>query len=70
MRLCIFLVEVLISVPLLLPKTSAASAHLHETRKNKERLEDGAYSPRDSGHYENEIHHTEFDHEAILGDKI
>lgn len=34
----------------------------------KERLEDGAFSPRDRLHYDNEDHHhSEFDHEAIIG---
>ncbi|XP_034941214.1 reticulocalbin-2 [Chelonus insularis] len=44
-----------------------ASAHIHQ-HKNTERLEDGAFSPRDNDHYSNNgEHHHEFDHEAILG---
>lgn len=41
-----------------------ASPHTHQ---HKERTEDGAFSPRDAGHFDGEDHHTEFDHEAILG---
>ncbi|XP_014234106.1 reticulocalbin-2 [Trichogramma pretiosum] len=49
---------------------SAASAHIHTQHGkggSKERTEDGAFSPRDSGHYQDGEHHNEFDHEAILG---
>ncbi|KAJ8669614.1 hypothetical protein QAD02_000873 [Eretmocerus hayati] len=49
---------------------SAASAHIHahqHAKSSKERLEDGAYSPRDEGHFAGGDHHQEFDHEAILG---
>ncbi|CAB0039343.1 unnamed protein product [Trichogramma brassicae] len=48
---------------------SAASAHIHTQHGkavSKERTEDGAFSPRDSGHYQDGEHHNEFDHEAIL----
>lgn len=49
--------------------TSAASHNLHtHTQSGKERLEDGAFSPRsDHGHFDESEHHNEFDHEAILG---
>jgi len=33
----------------------------------KERESDGAYSPRDHGHYKDGQHDAEFDHESILG---
>lgn len=44
-----------------------ASPHKHSHGQNKERMQDGAFSPRDSGHFDGEEHHSEFDHEAILG---
>lgn len=44
----------------------SAAAHKHSVN-NLEREEDGSYSPRDSDHYNNAGHNTEFDHEAILG---
>lgn len=48
-----------------------ASAHIHTHQHNKidsnERMEDGAFSPRDADHYTEGEHHQEFDHEAILG---
>lgn len=40
--------------------------HVHGHQHSKERVEDG-HSSRDSGHYEGGEHHSEFDHEAILG---
>lgn len=46
-------------------RTSAHTHHLHSA--NKEREADGARSPRDHGHYADGEHHSEFDHEAILG---
>lgn len=42
----------------------SAATHKH----SGERLEDGAYRPRDAGHIgEDGEHNAEFDHEAILG---
>lgn len=42
--------------------------HKHNNNINQERLEDGSFSPRDHGHLGDEgEHHSEFDHEAILG---
>ncbi|GJQ85673.1 hypothetical protein Trydic_g20220 [Trypoxylus dichotomus] len=42
--------------------------HSHSSHLNRERVEDGAYSPRDRGHIsDSEEHNSEFDHEAILG---
>lgn len=41
--------------------------HSHTNEINKERIKDGAYSPRDEGHFSEGEHHSEFDHEAILG---
>lgn len=46
--------------------SSGASPHIH-TKHSIERLEDGGYNPRDSDHHINGEHHSEFDHEAILG---
>lgn len=51
----------------------AATTHKHTHSisgggGNKERLEDGSYSPRDAHHHgEDGEHNVEFDHEAILG---
>lgn len=45
---------------------SSCGPHTHKT-ENRENEEDGAYSPRDHNHYVNGEHHTEFDHEAVLG---
>lgn len=50
----------------LLCDTFAAVMHGHTVNLNREREEDGAYSPRDKGHL-SEDHSNEFDHEAILG---
>ncbi|XP_019871324.2 reticulocalbin-2 isoform X2 [Aethina tumida] len=42
--------------------------HSHTNEITKERAEDGAYSPRDHSHFtDSGEHHSEFDHEAILG---
>lgn len=70
MRLKILVIASLFLLVDLSARTKAASAHIHTQHKgkgSKERLEDGAYSPRDSGHYAGGEHHQEFDHEAILG---
>lgn len=53
--------------------SGAASAHIHTHQRkidSNERLEDGAFSPRDVDHYAQGEHHQEFDHEAILGKKM
>lgn len=53
--------------------TAAATTHKHSHTHSggggaKERLEDGSYVPRDHGHMDGDgEHHSEFDHEAILG---
>ncbi|XP_067006847.2 reticulocalbin-2 [Anabrus simplex] len=44
-----------------------ASPHIHTHHHGNEREEDGSYSPRDSNHFAGGSHHSEFDHEAILG---
>lgn len=45
-----------------------AVMHSHSSHLNREREDDGAYSPRDRGHLpDNDEHSNEFDHEAILG---
>ncbi|KAJ8983431.1 hypothetical protein NQ317_005896 [Molorchus minor] len=53
----------------LFEKTRAGILHSHVNDiKNKEREADGAYSPRDHGHFSDSGEHfSEFDHEAILG---
>uniref|UniRef100_A0A224XT31 Reticulocalbin-3 n=1 Tax=Panstrongylus lignarius TaxID=156445 RepID=A0A224XT31_9HEMI len=47
--------------------TPASPAHIHSHQLNKERIEDGAYIARDHDHIIDGEHHSEFDHEAILG---
>lgn len=49
------------------PSASASMAHHHTHQTNKERVEDGGYVPRDHDHIRSGEHHSEFDHEAILG---
>jgi len=49
----------------LLCDSTPASPHIHT--HHHEREEDGAYSPRDKSHIIEGQHHSEFDHEAILG---
>jgi hypothetical protein len=46
--------------------STPASPHIH-THHHEEREEDGGYSARDKNHIINGQHHSEFDHEAILG---
>nr|CAH7712829.1 unnamed protein product [Callosobruchus chinensis] len=58
----------LILALLLVNVVQGAVVHSHTNEINKEREADGAYSPRDHGHFsESGEHHSEFDHEAILG---
>lgn len=45
---------------------ASAAVHGHSVDAG-ERAADGAYRPRDAGHYSDGVHHSEFDHEAILG---
>lgn len=47
--------------------TTHKHSHTHSVGGTKERLEDGSYVPRDHGHMDGHEHHSEFDHEAILG---
>lgn len=47
--------------------TTVKHSHIRGNDKSKERTEDGSYSPRDAHHHEDGEHHSEFDHEAILG---
>lgn len=52
----------------LLCVSQAAVMHSHSHSLNKEREEDGAFSPKDKHHRTGSgEHHSEFDHEAILG---
>lgn len=53
------------AVIVLLSTSIAASPHKHS--HSGERMEDGSYSPRDAHHHDGGEHHSEFDHEAILG---
>lgn len=48
--------------------TPASPAYIHSLQK--ERIEDGAYVARDYNHIVEGEHHSEFDHEAILGKDI
>ncbi|CAG9853696.1 unnamed protein product [Phyllotreta striolata] len=50
-------------------RIGAGVMHSHSNDIHKERETDGAYSPRDHKHFseDGEEHHSEFDHEAILG---
>ncbi|KAG1653094.1 Reticulocalbin-2 [Nymphon striatum] len=49
---------------------SSTSMHTHRSSGQKEREEDGAFTQRDSMHYDKDgSHHTQFDHEAILGSR-
>lgn len=45
--------------------TPASPAHIHSI--HKERVEDGQFVARDHNHFVEGEHHSEFDHEAILG---
>lgn len=45
----------------------SATTHKHGHSHSDERMEDGAYRPRDAGHIGDGEHNAEFDHEAILG---
>lgn len=60
----------LLTILLLFLITEAAVAHKHVHHTSKERLEDGAYAPRDVHHHEGGEHRSEFDHEAILGEYL
>ncbi|XP_064486753.1 reticulocalbin-2-like [Ornithodoros turicata] len=46
-------------------------AHMHakDDDLNKEREKDGSFASRARNHLDDDEHHSEFDHEAILGDK-
>jgi len=50
---------------------SHTRSHTHDGERgrsvSREREEDGAFSPRDKHHFESGAHHSEYDHEAILG---
>lgn len=61
-----------ISLVVMIALTGAATTHKHSHQHTEphsgERLEDGAYRPRDSDHHGDDgEHNSEFDHEAILG---
>lgn len=52
----------------IIKKSCGAATHKHTHGGSKERTEDGSYSPRDAHHHDSDgEHHSEFDHEAILG---
>lgn len=59
-------VYVITIVNFLLCDSTPASSHIH-SHHHEEREEDGGYSPRDKSHIVNGHHHSEFDHESILG---
>jgi hypothetical protein len=49
--------------------TTPAATHLHTNRGADEREEDGAYVARGKDHISaTGEHHTDFDHEAIIGE--
>lgn len=53
----------------ILEAIAAVPPHKHEKHSSgsKERIKDGIYQGRDAKHYEDGAHHSEFDHEAIIG---
>lgn len=58
----------LIGVIVVGSRAATTHKHTHHTSGGaKERMEDGSYAPRDAHHMEGDEHHSEFDHEAILG---
>ncbi|CAH0381721.1 unnamed protein product [Bemisia tabaci] len=59
-------ISLCITFLLLLFLTESTPAHVH-SHVSKERIEDGVYSPIDRNHIQDGVHHSEFDHEAILG---
>lgn len=47
---------------------ASAAVHSHSHSQNSlERESDGSFRSRDTDHYDDDVHHSEFDHEAILG---
>ena len=54
-------------VLLLLAFVGLTSSAVPHKGHNHERTSDGAFSPRDAGHFQDEEHNGQFDHEAILG---
>lgn len=65
-----YLIIVLVSV-CLVGIINGATTHKHthsHSHGSPERTSDGSYSRRDAHHHEGGEHHTEFDHEAIIGE--
>ncbi|XP_055593182.1 reticulocalbin-2 [Uranotaenia lowii] len=52
---------------LVICQSATTHKHGHSHAETGERLEDGSYAPRDAHHMDGGEHHSEFDHEAILG---
>ena len=61
----IFLIALVCATSKLSLQANVYSGHNHN--HGKEREIDGAFSPRDHGHWDGEEHNDDFDHEAILG---
>ena len=59
------IIKISVVISYLLYYVTCHTHHLHNP--HKEREADGAYSPRDHGHYKDGEHDSEFDHESILG---
>lgn len=66
LRVAVLLFACLLGTVTWSAEAAAAATHTHQ-HHNKERMEDGSFSPRDAHHHEGGEHHTEFDHQAILG---
>ncbi|RZC40105.1 reticulocalbin-2 [Asbolus verrucosus] len=65
---CVFATAFAVFILNLARASEAGVVHSHSTDVHKERESDGAYSPRDHSHFsDGGEHHSEFDHEAILG---
>lgn len=64
-----YLLLFVLSIGSLIEPSFSATTHKHSYGGSKERAEDGAFAPRDVHHHEGGEHHTEFDHEAILGSR-
>lgn len=64
----VFIVSLIAIIVLSSAATTHKHGHQHSEPHSGERLEDGAFRPRDADHHgDNGEHNSEFDHEAILG---
>ena len=67
MKWCSVLLCVVVLTVCLMVCVEGHTHHLHNTQKEREA--DSSRTPRDHAHYEGGEHHSEFDHEAILGER-